>query len=186
MNRVTGGLAAPTLVVDPNGHGTTRWEDCVPGRTEYPRHVSDIPVVGITALGTNAPRGTPGWCFRRTPRAGQGRLTGRPTIGLLLVLISPRHADRAQALRDWGDFVHLSHIAAAGVPGYTMMTPYENAGDGPRFLHLYEMDADDPEAAFQSMTPLVRARLNDDEFATWTGHPELRIEYVSTYRLIRD
>ena len=67
-----------------------------------------------------------------------------------------------------------------------MITPYENAGPGPRFLHFYEMDDDDPEAAFQSMTPLVHARLDDGEFKTWTGHPELRIDYVSTYRLIRD
>ena len=30
-------------------------------------------------------------------------------------------------LRDWGDFVHLNHIVEAGVPGFTMITPYENA-----------------------------------------------------------
>ena len=41
-----------------------------------------------------------------------------PTIGLSLVLISPREPDQAQALRDWADFVHIRHIAAAGVPGY--------------------------------------------------------------------
>ena len=102
------------------------------------------------------------------------------------MLISPRHADGAQALRDWADFVHLNHIAAVGVPGYTMVTPYEIDGDGPRFLHLYEMDADDPEATYRRMTPLVRARLDDDAFTEWTRHPELRIDYVSTYRLIRD
>lgn len=181
-----GSLAAPTLVLDPGGAGATRWEDCVPGRREYPRHVDDIPTLGLTPLGTNADVDAPGWCFRRTPRFGQGRLTGRPTIGLLLVLISPRHEVGAQALRDWGDFVHISHIAAAGVPGYTMITPYENAGDGPRFLHLYEMDDDDPEATFQRMTPLVKARLSDDEYATWAVHPELRIDYVSTYRLLHD
>jgi len=183
---VIGGIAAPTLVLDPQGAGTTRWRDCVPGRTEYPRHVDDIPVLGTTPFGTSAEVDASGWCFRRTPRAGQSRLTARPTIGLLHVLISPRHEEGARALRDWGDFVHISHIAAAGVPGYTMITPYENAGDGPRYLHLYEMDADDPEAAFQRMTPLVKARLDRAEFDTWAVHPELRIDYVSTYRLIDD
>ena len=37
-----------------------------------------------------------------------------------------------------------------------MITPYENAtGGDPRFMHFYEMDTDDPERAFKSMTPLV-------------------------------
>ena len=181
-----GTIAAPTLVLDPDGHGATRWRDCVPGRREYPRHVDDIPVLGLTPFAPGDTVDAPGWRFDRTPRPGQGRLTGRPTIGLLLVLISPRHDDGAQALRDWADFVHINHIAAAGVPGYTMITPYENAGDGPRYLHLYEMDDDDPEATFQRMTPLVKARLDGDEFDAWAVHPELRIDYVSTYQLIRD
>ena len=77
-------------------------------------------------------------------------LTGRPTIGLSLVLISPKEPDRAQELRDWADFVHIRHIAEVGVPGYTMITPYENAtGGDPRFMHFYEMDTDDPEACVQ-------------------------------------
>ena len=184
-----GTLAARTLVLDPNGNGATRWEDCVPGRTDLPRHVDDIPVLGITPFKSRDEITVPGWRYRRTRRPGQGRITGRPTIGLLLVLISPRTNDdraAAQALRDWGDFIHISHIAAAGVPGYTMITPYEIDGEGPRYLHFYEMDDDDPEATFQRMTPLVHERLDQDEFITWTGHPELRIDYVSTYRLLRD
>ena len=181
-----GSIAAPTLVLDPAGHGETRWEDCVPSRRDYPRHVDDIPVLGITPFDA-APEATGArWRFDRTPRPGQGRLTGRPIIGLLLVLISPRHAEGAQSLRDWADFVHINHIAAAGVPGYTMITPYENTADGPRYLHLYEMDADDPEATFRSMTPLVKSRLEPEEFDAWAVHRELRIDYVSTYRLIRD
>ena len=73
-------------------------------------------------------------------------MTGRPTIGLSLVLISPRDRAAAQSLRDWADFVHLRHIAEVAVPGYSMVTPYEQVGGGdPRFLHFYEMDADDPE-----------------------------------------
>jgi hypothetical protein len=183
---VIGTIAAPTLVLDPQGHGETRWQDCVPGRRDYPRHVDDIPILGITPLETADVSAGDGWCFARTPRPGQGRLTGRPTIGLLLVLISPRHGGGAQPLRDWADFVHISHIAAAGVPGYTMITPYENTSDGPRYLHLYEMDDDDPEATFQGMTPVVKTRLDPEDFDAWAVHRELRIDYVSTYRLIRD
>jgi hypothetical protein len=106
------------------------------------------------------------------------------------VLISAKHDDdpaAAQALRDWGDFVHLNHIAAVGVPGYTMITPYRVDGDGPAFLHLYEMDTDDPEAAFQAMTPLVQDRLGppgSPAFDDWAWHPELMIDYVSSYRLL--
>jgi hypothetical protein len=147
-----------------------------------------MPVLGITALADDdAVPADHGWCYRRTQRPSQGRLTGRPTLGLCVVLISPKHdtAEAATALRDWGDFVHISHIAAAGVPGYTMITPYEvEGGDGPRYLHLYEIDDDDPEARFQAMTPLVRDRLPDGvAFEEWAWHPELKIDFVSTYRL---
>ena len=46
------------------------------------------------------------------------------------------------------------------MPGYAMITPYENAtGGDPRFMHFYEMDTDDPERAFKSMTPLVMERI---------------------------
>jgi len=183
-------LAAPRLWLDPSGFGETTWIDCVPGRTDLPRTLPDMPVLGVTGLReTDAVPPGDGWCFRRTKRSGQGRLTPRPTVGLCVVLISPKHdtIEAATALRDWGDFVHISHIAATGVPGYTMITPYEledAGGGGPRYLHLYEMDDDDPEARFQEMTPLVRERLSDaDAFDEWAWHPELRIDYVSTYRL---
>jgi hypothetical protein len=66
-----------------------------------------------------------------------------------------------------------------------MITPYEVDGEGPRFLHLYELEGDDPEATFNAMTPLVRTRLDDDAFRAWTWHPELVIDYVSTYRKVR-
>jgi hypothetical protein len=181
-------LAAPRLWLDPTGAGATRWIDCAPGRTDLPRTLPEMPLLGITPLG--ADDGTPdgdGWCFERTPRSGQGRLTDEPTVGLCIVLISPKHDtdEAATALRDWADFVHISHIAAAGVPGYTMITPYELEGhDGPRYLHLYEIDDEDPEARFQAMTPLVRERLSSERaFEEWAWHPELRIDYVSTYRL---
>ncbi|MEZ5244782.1 MAG: hypothetical protein R2707_06785 [Acidimicrobiales bacterium] len=127
--------------------------------------------------------------FARTPRPGQGSLTDEPTNGLQLVLISPKDPDRAQELRDWGDFVHIRHIAEAAVPGFRMITPYVNvAADGPRFLHLYEMHTDDPEAAFQAMTPRVAERLGGTDtatFAAWAWHPQLQIDYVNTFRRVR-
>ena len=117
-------------------------------------------------------------------RPGQGVLTGKPTRGLELVLISPKSEAGAQALRDWADFVHIRHIAAAAVPGFTLITPYENVTRGrPRFLHFYELDTDAAEEAFQRMTPATLARLPEQaERRAWAGHPELVIEYVSTFR----
>src|SRR5205085_8709055 len=127
--------------------------------------------------------------FRHYPRPGQGRLTGRPTIGLSLVLISPASENGTQALRDWADFVHIRYIAEVSVPGYSMITPYENAQRGatPRFMHFYEIDQDDPEAVFKSMTPLVTELFggaDTDEWRDWANTPELRIDYVNTFRLL--
>ena len=131
------------------------------------------------------PAGISAHHFRRYRRPGQGVLTGRPTIGLSLVLISPTEPQRAQELRDWADFVHIRHIAEAAVPGYTMITPYENVtGGDPRFMHFYEMDTDDPERAFRSMTPLVIQRIggtDTPEFRHWAFGPGLRIMYVNSF-----
>jgi len=136
------------------------------------------------------PNGVTGHHFRRTPRPGQGCLTGEPTIGLSLVLISPKEPGGAQALRDWADFVHIRHIAAAGVPGYGMITPYENVTRGdPRFMHFYEMDTPHAEPTFKSMTPLVIERIGKpgtDAFREWAGHPQLRIMYVNSFTLVGD
>jgi hypothetical protein len=170
----------------PGACRSTWWEDVVPGRTDLPRRLPELGALGVHEVpaGFTAPGGRAGFHFRRTGRPGQGRLTGRPTVGLAVVLISPRAEYEAQALRDWADFVHLRHIAEAAVPGYTMVTPYERPDpEGPpRFLHLYEMDTDEPEGAFQAMTPLVQRRLGA-AFEGWAWHPALRIDYVSTYRL---
>jgi hypothetical protein len=171
----------------PGAHRSSWWENVVPGRTDLPRRIPEVSVLGLHEVGpefTPPAQATAAMHFRRTPRPGQGRLTGRPTTGLLVVLISPRRPEDAPALRDWADFVHIRHIAEAAVPGYTMITPYERAGRSgePRFLHLYEMDTDDPEDAFQAMTPLVRRQLGRD-FDRWAWHPALRIDYVSTFRL---
>jgi hypothetical protein len=180
---------APALAAHPGITRVTWWENLVPNRTDLPRRLPEFRTLGVAeaAAGIAAPNGD-GHLFHHYPRPGQGRLTGRPTVGLSLVLISPRRDEDAQSLRDWGDFVHLSHIAAVGVPGYTMITPYERAGGGtPRFLHFYEMDTDDPEAAFKAMTPLVEKRLGPagtPDFDHWARHPSLWIEYVNSFKLV--
>jgi len=186
-----GNERVPTVLAAAGVTRATWWDNVVPGRTDLPRKLPEFTTLGVyevddafTAPGP--PAGITGYHFRRYPRPGQGRLTGKPTIGLSLVCISPRHPENAQALRDWGDFVHIRHIAEVAVPGYTMITPYENVSDdGPKYLHFYEMDTSDPEASFQAMTPLVTERIgapDSAEWQAWAQHPELRIMYVNTFR----
>jgi hypothetical protein len=185
-DRLTPGLYLEMADEPAPAEGVSVWENVRPGRDELPRELPEFRYLHIREVGDDFVGAGGGLHFRRCPRPAQGRLTGNPTLGLLLVLISPTTSDGAQALRDWADFVHISHIAAAGVPGYTMVTPYENAtGGDPRFMHLYEMDTDDPEASFQAMTPLVTERIGATDtpyWQAWANTPELRIMYVNTFR----
>ncbi len=119
----------------------------------------------------------------RYPRPSQGSCSGEETTGILLVLISAKRSESAQELRDWGDFVHLRHIAEAAVPGYRTISVWENGSSGtPRYCHLYEMVSDDPQSTFEKMTPLVRDRLDRAAFEAWAWHPQLVIEESRTYR----
>jgi hypothetical protein len=181
----------PELLAQPGVERVTWWENACRDRTDLPRKIPEFGLLGVCEVGEgfsapSTPDGIAGHLFRRTPRPGQGCLTGKPTLGIMLVLISPRQPEQAQDLRDWADFVHIRHIAEAGVPGYSMITPYENVtGGDPRFLHFYEMDSDDPEATFQTMTPLVAARIGQPgtpAWDAWANTPELRIMYVNTFR----
>jgi hypothetical protein len=156
-------------------------DDCtslIVGESEADRY-EDVPAADPTS--TVVP-------MRRYPRPSQGICTGERTNGLLLVLISPREESQAQSLRDWADFVHLRWIAAARVPGYTEITPYEHVDHGtPRFCHFYEMTTEDPRTTYELMTPLVRELLggaDDPAFVDWTRHPALRINYCNTFRLL--
>jgi hypothetical protein len=169
----------------------TWWDNCRRDRDDLPRKLPEFSHLAVYEVDDNFTPPPPhalasGLHFRRTGRPGQGRLTGKPTIGLSLVLISPRSPGGARALRDWADFVHLRHIAEVAVPGYGMITPYEHADGGdPRYLHFYEMDTEEPEASFQAMTPLVAQLLGEagtPAFDHWAVHPELRIMYVNTFR----
>jgi len=180
----------PAVLAHAGAHRATWWRNVRRDRTDLPRVLPEFDHLGVyevdeTFEAPEAPAGITGHRFRHSPRPGQGIVSGRPTIGLSLVLISPKVESRAQELRDWADFVHIRHIAEAAVPGYCMITPYENVrGGDPRFMHFYEMDTGDPEAAFISMTPLVMERIGDrdsEAFARWAWGPSLRIMYVNSF-----
>jgi hypothetical protein len=180
----------PEVLARPGAQRATWWDNVHRDRDDLPRRLPEFQHLVVYEVdhrftAPDPPADATGHHFCRYPRPGQGRLTGRPTIGLSLVLISPRDPADAQALRDWGDFVHLNHIAQVGVPGYTMITPYENVtGGDPRFMHFYEMDTDDPEASYRAMTPRVTELLGagTPEWDHWAFHPALRIMYVNTFR----
>lgn len=191
-----------SLAVASQARYASCWANAHPDRDDLPRTLGgagDFLSLGVYEF-ERPPFAPPGMqeedgamlTFRRYPRPAQGRLTGQATTGLLIVLIHPREGRGAQELRDWSDFVHLRHIAEATVPGYTVMTPYERAEHqedlgGPRYLHVYEMDTDDPETAFKSMRPRVARLLGGEDteaFAQWAQHPQLRIDYVNTFRLV--
>jgi hypothetical protein len=177
----------------PGVERATWWSNVKRDRTEYPRELPEFATLAVFECDPSfvppedVPAGISGHHFVRTPRPGQGRITGRPTVSLSLVLISPTAPGEAQALRDWGDFVHLNHIVEAGVPGYTMITPYENATAGdPRYLHLYEFDDPDAEGTFKRMRPMVEAKIGawgTPECDAWAFHPALRIMYVNSFAL---
>lgn len=171
----------------------TWWRNVKRDRTDLPAVLPEFAHLAVYEVDDTfeAPGPAPainGHHFRHYRRPGQGIVSGRPTLGLSLVLISPKEKSRAQELRDWADFVHIRHIAEAAVPGYCMITPYENVtGGDPRFMHFYEMDTDDPETAFKAMTPLVMQRIGDetsDAYRNWARGPSLRIMYVNTFARI--
>ena len=176
----------------PGVERATWWVNVHRDRKDLPRTIPEFDTLGVYECDATftapaeTPEGITGHHFLRTPRPGQGRLTASPTIGLSLVLISPTTEDQAQSLRDWGDFVHISWIAAVGTPGYGMITPYENATKGdPRYMHFYEMDTDDAEHSFKIMAPLVEGRIGlpgTPMFESWAWHDALRIMYVNSFK----
>jgi hypothetical protein len=92
-----------------------------------------------------------------------------------VVWISPRTPDLADSLRDWGDFVHLRHIAASGIPGFTQISVYENtSGADPLYMHFYEFDRGDAETTFSTMTDHVAPRLGGYDSADYHEWADLR------------
>ena len=105
----------------------------------------------------------------------------------MIVWISPRTPELAPSLRDWGDFVHIRHIAAAAIPGFTQISVYENAAGGdPRFMHFYEFDNAEAEATFATMIAHVAPRLGGTDspaYAEWADWrpPGGRLFYCNTF-----
>jgi hypothetical protein len=203
------GLYLEMTDLDPDSYGSERvgralalpgveratwWRNERPHREEYPRTVPEFGTLGLYEVAAEfeapeEPEGIRSIHFRRTPRPGQGNLNGKPTLGLELVLLSPKEPESRQVLRDWCDFVHIHHIAAAGVESFTMITPYENASGGPPvFMHLYEIDTLEAEEAFQRMTPTTERRRvgarGTPTWEEWALHPRARIDYVNTFRRV--
>jgi len=188
-DRVDAGLWLQTADDVPDTAGSTIWfENACPNRTDLPRKIDEFRYLGISEVEVPEAR----WEFRRYPRPGQGVLTGKPTLGLLLVLVGLRDDTQAQAFRDWADFTHIHHIAACdddAVSRGLMITPYENVdGSDPRFMHLYEVGTDDPERWFKGMPDRVAKRLGGSfgtpAFDDWANHPALRILYVNTFKRV--
>jgi hypothetical protein len=181
-------VGARAAAVDSAGWAVSTWEQATGAdHDQMDRRLSrcDGLVVGEGDGEVVAPAGrnTTVVSLRRYPRPSQGSCSGERTTGILLVLISPRDDAKAQELRDWGDFVHLRHIAEAGVPDYRTITPWEEEQGGvPRYCHFYEMVGDDPQATFEQMTPMVQSRLDETTFRSWAWHPQLVIDESRTYR----
>jgi hypothetical protein len=178
----------------PGATRVTWWENCALGRTDLPMRVRDgNSLLVVEADDDFVPLPQPSdaseaHVFVRHPRPSQGVLTGAPTLGLLIVWISPRAPELAGALRDWGDFVHIRHIADAGIPGFTQISVYENQkGADPLFMHFYEFDTLDAEETFSTMVEHVAPRLggtDSEAYAEWAdwrvGHG--RLFYCNTFR----
>ena len=186
-DRVDGGLwLQPADAIDPS-HSQMWFENACPNRTDLPREFDEFRVLGISEVAADAR-----WRFRRYPRPAQGVLTGKPTLGLLLVLVGVKEADQAQAFRDWADFTHLHHIVASddeALSGGLMITPYESFdGSNPRFMHLYELGTADAEGWFSGMADRVAKHLGGGPgtpaFDDWAWHPALRILYVNTFKRV--
>jgi len=199
-------VAIPSALATGTFSRATAFENLRPNERRFPRKIDEFShltvyeiqnedVAGALAQANGLPTGAAGvrvtnrFVYRRYPRASQGRLTGRPTRGIFLILISPTDRARAQELRDWADFVHIHYIAAATPPGYTVITPYEDAGArDPLYLHLYELDTDDPIGAVDGMTPAVCRHwgfdMGDEAFRRWAFTDSLDIWYVNVFRRV--
>jgi hypothetical protein len=172
------------------------WKNVLPNRADWIgelRTMEEFEMLGVCEIDgppdpATVPTGVRSILFRRYPRPSQGVLR-LPTLGLSVVMISPRDLNddaAAQSLRDWGDFIHFPGIVDANIPGYGLVTPHENISrDAPRFLHFYEFPDPDAEAVFQRTRPCLAQRFGggpgNPGFDRWELHPEIRINYVNSF-----
>src|SRR3954453_11876511 len=82
----------PALLAQPGVLGATWWRNVHRDRADLPRVLDEFSHLGVYEVGPDfAPPsptdGVRGLHMVRTPRPGQGVITGRATIGLSLVLI---------------------------------------------------------------------------------------------------
>src|SRR5215467_7477498 len=91
----------PEVCAQPEVERATWWRNVYRDRPDLPRELPEFDTLGVYEC-TPAfsppptPDGVTGHHFLRTPRPGQGRLTGKPTVSLSLVLISPTTPAEAQ------------------------------------------------------------------------------------------
>jgi hypothetical protein len=180
--------------------GVSWWRNQFPHRDDWigdwRRIREDFEILAICEIDApfedlDRPAGVCSILFKRAARPSQGVLR-LPTMGLCIVMISPENAQDdvdAQAMRDWGDFVHFPGIVEANIPGYGLVTPYENADrDAPRFLHFYEFPHADAEAVFERTRAAVSHRLDspsgDSVFDHWATYPGMVLDYLSNFTRI--
>jgi hypothetical protein len=181
------------VLAHPGVERATWWRNLHPHRNDLePDYVFRVP--DFTSLGVYeaepdfvpppTPEGVRGLHFRHYPRPGQGFLTEEKTMGLMLVLVSPREESGAQALRDWADFVHIPPLAVSEI-GFKMITPYENVKGGePRFMHFYETANRYAESALQAEVHAVPAwygGVDTEAYRHWQVHDQLVVDYINTF-----
>jgi len=177
----------------------TWWSNLKPHRDDWIgqwRKLRDFETLAVCEIDGSIdeivrPEGVRSLLVRRASRPSQGILR-LPTLGLCVVLISPKNAaDDASAaeLRRWGDLVHFPGIVEANIPGYGLVTPYENVElTAPRFLHCYEFFDADAEAVFQMTRACVARRLGtvpgSEAFQAWADHPAMSHDYLGNFTRI--
>lgn len=179
-------IGAPVLRLDLSGQGESVWDQTSPGQPGRSNTIGQIVTLGVTELASpeQAVAGQQ-WVFQRTERPAQGRLSRGQTRGVMITFLDAKHPDDPEAvaaLRDWADFDHIPQIVAANVPGLTMITPYEVIGSGPRYLHLYEFDHDDPDQGQRDLAVLLKERLDPDQLRTFASHPERERAFAGCFR----
>jgi hypothetical protein len=176
-------IAAEELYLSFDGIGDTSWRISKPLPGES--NLYDIELLGVTAIETGQPSpDSPGLRYRRTPRPAQGRLSNRPTIGLMITLLDAKDREdpaAARSLRDWADFVHIPPLAISGTPGLTLISPYNVVGDGPLFMHLLEFDCD-PDEGSKAMTKRVSEHLDSVQLGAFLNHPQKACVFGATFR----